>query len=112
MSEIHPIVNHDEVGRRIDVLMKLHNWWSDGLAALLRSTYISDWDQERIYELESAIKLLNNYMMLGYSSTEYAREINKMATLSPEEKEFFDLPEDFKLTPLEPYKPNETEDMT
>lgn len=111
MSEKHPLVDHDSVGRRIDLLMQLHKMWSDGLAAMIRGTYHSEWEIEKIKELEAAIKLLNNYMMLGYSDVEYAHEINKLAQLSPEDKKLFGLPEDFVLPKSPEFRPD-TGDFT
>jgi len=105
------VVNHNDILRRIDALMELHWLWGRGLSALLQTTYHSEWEEDRIDDLEGALKLLTNYAMIGYSDVCYAHEINKLAELSKEDKAFFKLPENYKLPPLKEWKPN-TGDMT
>lgn len=112
MSQISPLVNHDEIGRRIDHLAELHWFWSKGLHVFMQGEWHSEWEKTKQKELETALNLLENYMMLGFSSADYAKEINRVTELSKEDKEFFKLPEDFKVSPLAEYKPDKNEEYT
>jgi|SRR6185295_14561665 len=68
----------EDVGRRIDHLSDLQELWGWGLAALTAGTYHTDSEMAQAKELEIALKLLEQHMLIGFDPTKYAQVINNL----------------------------------
>ena len=79
----------NDIGRRIDFLMQLHDLWSAGLA-LATQGYMTTSDKEMEVKLKNALELLNNHLVNDYDCIPYGRAINDI----PKNAE--DIPDDNK----------------
>jgi len=73
------IYSMNDVGRRIDFLMDLHELWSTGLAIVTSINVPHNaMEVERAKELEHALRLLSYHLQNDYDQTPYAVEINEL----------------------------------
>ena len=67
-----------DVGTRLEHLADLQDLWGWALGTLTAGTYHTTLEVEQAKELEIALRLLEQHMVIGYSPTTYAQVINNL----------------------------------
>lgn len=77
-SSILKNLSGDDVGTRLEHAMDLQNVWSTALGIRTSPGFHTQREKEQAECLEIALALLQNYMEMGYTGTNYAKEINNL----------------------------------
>lgn len=67
-----------DVGKRIDHMMELHDLWSGVLGLLTAPGWHNPEEEKQAHELEIALKLLTYHMQNDFCIIDYAKVINEL----------------------------------